>query len=79
MLLIWLYSHPPSNTAPLLTPPIPPLIFKSQICFSWLYMTPFTTVFQYCRFLPVLRAVLGGRLFLKLSLYCSKDELCYNS
>ena len=29
-------------------PPIPPLIFKSLILFSGLYMTPYTTVFQYC-------------------------------
>ena len=47
---------PTPNTAPPLTAspntaPIPPLIFKSRIYFSWLYIiTPFTAIFQHCRF-----------------------------
>ena len=46
VLLLQVQSQPPPNTAPPLTAspntaPIPPLIFKSRIYFSWLYMDPF--------------------------------------
>ena len=44
-------QYHPSVDRPPPPPPIPLLIFKSQICFPWLYnMTPLTAVFQYRRY-----------------------------